>query len=326
MDKENVKRPIFVVGHSRSGSTLLATLLGRHSRILALPETHFFGGSYSGFFLRRFWSYRSIGSLLRFTVDDNIRLRDLGLHKESIKSSLISQPDINSKSILDCIFSSCLKSSKKQLVLEKTPYHIEHVDRILKWYPEARIICIVRDGRDAIDSQILAPWTHSSPKRHALYWAWCVKRSIKLQRKYPESVTIVRYEDLVMDPSSTLRKLASHIGVDFEPEILNEINDASTVPLWELGWKGESKRAIDSNKAFKWLRNDCHQYIEWTSWMSRELKILDYDISLVSRVRKIDIIAGLSHNFFYGLWLVYRTHFKKRSNKFRRSVESNKSC
>jgi hypothetical protein len=262
---------------------------------------------------------------LRFTIDDNIRLRDLGLDIESIKSSLTEKPNINSKSILDCIFSSCLHSSKKQIVLEKTPYHIEHVDRILKWYPEARIICIVRDGRDAIDSQILAPWTHSSPKRHALYWVWCVRRSIKLRRNYPQSVKVVRYEDLVMDPMSTLRKLSSHIGIDYESKMLDEIDDAGIVPPWELEWKGESNRSLDPKKVFKWLRNDNHNYKEWTSWMFRELNILGYDVGLVKRVRKIDIITGLSHNFFYGVWLVFRTHFKKRSNRYRRSVERSNS-
>ena len=37
-----LKDPIFVVGHARSGTTLLATLLGRHPHLAATPETHFF--------------------------------------------------------------------------------------------------------------------------------------------------------------------------------------------------------------------------------------------------------------------------------------------
>ena len=33
--------PVFVVGYPRSGTTLLATLLGRHSELAATPESHF---------------------------------------------------------------------------------------------------------------------------------------------------------------------------------------------------------------------------------------------------------------------------------------------
>ena len=34
---------VYIVGNSRSGTTLMARMLGQHSKVLYLPETHFFG-------------------------------------------------------------------------------------------------------------------------------------------------------------------------------------------------------------------------------------------------------------------------------------------
>ncbi|NIP24402.1 hypothetical protein GWN49_04255, partial [Candidatus Bathyarchaeota archaeon] len=41
---EKRREPFFIVGFSRSGTTLLASLLNRHSRICVTPETRFCRG------------------------------------------------------------------------------------------------------------------------------------------------------------------------------------------------------------------------------------------------------------------------------------------
>lgn len=40
--------PIFIVGHPRSGTTLLATILNRHSRVAISPELSFFLPAHRG--------------------------------------------------------------------------------------------------------------------------------------------------------------------------------------------------------------------------------------------------------------------------------------
>ena len=118
------------------------------------------------------------------------------------------------------------------------------VDAIPLAYPEARVVHIVRDGRDVASSLLDKPWLRAEQaqaddagvpygayprfwvepeRRHEFEAASDARRAAWVWRSYlraarsAESAVEVRYEDLSSDPASVARELAGHLGVPIEP-------------------------------------------------------------------------------------------------------------
>ena len=87
------------------------------------------------------------------------------------------------------------------------------VPTILRWFPNARIICIVRDGRDVVRSLCAAPWTHDDPLRHAMDWKRAARRCRAVAAKFPDNVRLVRLEDLLRDPVSLISDVDAFLGL-----------------------------------------------------------------------------------------------------------------
>jgi LPS sulfotransferase NodH len=316
-----IENPVFIVGHSRSGSTLLASVLGRHSNIYSMPETHFCGASYAGNFVKRWIARKSVESLVEFTVRKNIRLKDVEFSETDVASYLNKLRRPREKDVLDAIFASVLSGRKEKRIIEKTPYHIEHIDRLLSWYPDAKIICILRDGRDAIQSLMDAPWTHCNAQKHAAYWSWCVREAKKKSVTNPLNVIAIRYEDFITEPTEIVKKVLDFIGEEFQESLVADISPINTVPEWERKWKSASIGRLDPNNAYKWKNSERREVHEWGAWIADELFVLGYDKG-VQKNSKLDL--RYRHWLFapmYTVWRLYRTHVSERKNSFRRLMK-----
>src|SRR5579885_528706 len=145
--------PFFIVGCPRSGTTLLATLLDRHSRICVPPETHFF-------YFERDWELFSKGdpvSDLDAYRKINPRINDLRFDNEKI-SRLLGGGSPGPKAFFEALMADYTERAGKKRWGEKTPDHLLKLDSILGHFPEAKIILITRDGRDVVDSLRRMPW------------------------------------------------------------------------------------------------------------------------------------------------------------------------
>jgi hypothetical protein len=108
---------------------------------------------------------------------------------------------------------------------EKTPKNIQHFGRILSWFEEgARLIHIVRDGRDVVTSR--------HPRhRPDQYWV-SVRRwvgDVRAGMAYAHSplVHTVRYEDLIGDFEGRLRELMEFLEEPVAPEVLDWFHHTS---------------------------------------------------------------------------------------------------
>lgn len=312
--------PIFIVGPSRSGSTLLSSRLGSHSNILSLPETHFFSSSYSGNFVRRMMASRSPEAYFEYIYERNVRLLDIAISPEELKQQFIEQNVISPHKALNVIFDHSLKSANKNRILEKTPRHIEYISMILRFYPDAKIICILRDGRDTIASLLKVDWTHSNANKHAAYWRWCVREAYSQQKKHGKNIEIVKFEDLVSDPNAVLKDLCDFIGESFEHKILSADSGATNVSEWEEDWKKASLGPIDKSNIYKWRNSDDqNQVYRWETIMLQELELLRYPLSnpisrALERRRSLKI-----YSLAYYFHRIFRTHIAPRRNNFRRA-------
>ena len=257
---------------SRSGTTLLTVMLGRHRAIAMMPETHFFLRVVSKEtdrpatheeILRRFWQ--------------SPRAADLGLGAEAISSRFAlkapTYPDL-----FCTLLEMFAERWKKPLAGEKTPFHLLRVPMILQWFPEARIVCIVRDGRDVVRSILEAPWTaHRSLRRQAWKWTQCAQRARRLLYDYPRQFQVIRYEDLVLDPEMVLRRVNAFFGVDFDAAQLDAGGSSPAVPAHERQWKANAVERPDESRISAWRQHatDSERLI-MNSMMGAELRTFGY--------------------------------------------------
>ncbi len=236
--------PIFVIGFPRSGTTLLATILSRHSRIAAPPETRFLEEVADGATDRSAMLARAFG---------NRRCQDLGLDAETVAARFSDRP-----ATYDWLFRIMLETyaadAGKELVAEKSPVHLLHMPALIQWYPKARFLVLARDGRDCVLSLLKTPWAHNSLLRHSAEWRRRMRRVRQIRDALGKSVHIVRYEDLVLTPEIELRKVMAFLDLAFEDDQLRPTAASSAVPDWEKGWKGKAVDRPDPGRIAAWKR------------------------------------------------------------------------
>jgi hypothetical protein len=98
--------------------------------------------------------------------------------------------------------------------VEKTPKHILHIDNILKHRPNARIVLIVRDGRDVACS---LQKRHGSLEFGIRQW---VQRNTEGKKYWSHpNVHVLKYESLISAFEETMREVLAFIGEPYEPAI-----------------------------------------------------------------------------------------------------------
>lgn len=250
-------RPIFVVGAPRSGTTMLAVLLDRHSRIAMPPETQFFTESLPG--MKKGMKKGMRREQMIDLALSNRRIVDLNLDRADLEGRFgkyPSDPSYLFRSILEAY--SCAR--KKERPGEKSPKHLEHVPRILELYPDAKVICIIRDGRDVVRSLMNVSWAEpGNPRRLGLFcseWIDLACLAMGYSRAYPKDrFRIVRYEDLLEEPMRELTRLCEFLGEAFEPGQLDLEVKSAVVPGWEGDWKGKSAQGLDPKRIEAWRRS-----------------------------------------------------------------------
>lgn len=236
--------PFFIVGHERSGTTLMAAAFDRHSRIAVPPETHFF-------------TDLCPASCARMTAEPKMmidhfargaRIRDLQLQPAELLSRL-DQPRATWADLFVSVLKTYAQSRGKPWFGEKTPNHWKHVPHLMHVFPNCCVIWLVRDGRDTVLSNMKMPWRrHSNLTAHAMGWADAAESMLALQALYPDRILRVRFEDLVTSPGEEIHRACDFVGVDFEERQLDPTVATGVVPEWEMSWKDRIFAAPDPSR------------------------------------------------------------------------------
>ena len=271
-------QPIFVVGAPRSGTTLLAVLLDRHSHIAIPPETQFFADFIPSLPGTSKTTNRSEKIALALSYH---RIQDVGLQKEQLEEAFSHLPN-TWPCLLQAVLEIYALGQNKNRVGEKSPKHVGHVPEILKVFPDARIICLVRDGRDVVRSLQNVPWAEPDNSRRlnifCMEWADYAELAVGYHEQYSkEQFLLVKYEDVLLSPRGELEKISHFIGEEFEEGQLDVTAKSNVVPGWESEWKNKSTAMLDPERVEAWRRQaDREQVWFMNSMMGKSLELLGY--------------------------------------------------
>lgn len=198
--------PIFIVGAPRSGTTLLAELLGRNPQVCHRGEVA--------------WLPTLAGQVLDGHGDYRGRLE----RAVATYAAQLRQDD-----------------SAARWFIDKQPHNFMHVDLILAMFPNARIIHCRRNARD----NALSLWMKSfKPGTQDFSYDFAdigtlIRGSRRLMKhwaeRFPLSVRTVRYEQLASDPEGCLSDLSEWLQLPAHDPLGTGRGDRpiSTASLWQ---------------------------------------------------------------------------------------------
>jgi hypothetical protein len=234
---------IFIVGSSRSGTTMMSRVLGNHSAIFAFAETHFFERLYLSKELEeRLSDEKSLELLAKLLSTQSapfykrVHLDDFKPRAREILNGLESsfyRPIFLFKYFL---IEETLKNNKK-IPCDQTPRNIFYVSDLLKYLPEAKIINLVRDPRDVVLSQ-KNRWKRSRLGGKGIPWweglrSWCNyhpviickiwNASVSESARYAQSERFfsLKFEDLLSNPEKNIKNICDFLNIDYDPIMLD---------------------------------------------------------------------------------------------------------
>lgn len=210
---------VFILGVGRSGTTLLRTILNGHSKLYVTPEAHFVLPLLK---YKKHYDVATGFDKTRFSQDLMQAGSFTHWHMGSKDINKAVSGAANTTDAIARLYCYYAALQGKQIAIDKTPSLTQHIGFILKNYPNARFVHLIRDGRDVAVSQYSAGWTKSVDEA-AVDWSvrtkLAQKDGVKLGKKH---YLEIRYEDLVTKPKIQVKALCSWLGVAYEPKMLKD--------------------------------------------------------------------------------------------------------
>lgn len=283
----------FIVGYPRSGTTLTASLVSRHSKVYIPAETHYFRN-----FVQQTNGTSTSEVLYEYFIN-NTRLKDLNIPNEILKG-IIEDNFPNKPEILASTLNYLARKNNKQVIGEKTPGHILNYKTIVSAYPDTKFIIVMRDGRDCVLSNIKEKWTYRNPKKHAAEWNYYIAHYNDLISKYPDKAIIVKYENLIENPEQEIKKIMEFIGLEYEDSQLTESKCASVIPQWENEWKAKANTPPDKTNKYKWKKNKNRKLMAvLTLIMYKNLKAYGYECKAHPPINRFILYMYTFRNLIY---------------------------
>lgn len=234
-------KTIFVVGNSRSGTTMMGRILGANNEVFTFRELHFF---------EQLWDpaqddgplddRRAVAlatRLLTIQRDGYYTPKDPALYVNEAREIIKRLPRTRTgREVFAAFLEHEALIHGKSVPCDQTPRNIYFWREILATYPDAFIVHIVRDPRDVLLSQkgrwkrrnlgasnmprgeVLRSWVNYHPITISAMWISGIRAAGDLE-SYPRTVT-VRFEDLVDGAEESIKKICKVLGLSFQPEML----------------------------------------------------------------------------------------------------------
>ena len=233
----------FIFGYARSGTTLLSRLLNLHPDVYTSRLGHFF-------------TYKEgVFNLLNSPATQDWLQRP-SMYWNGGKSLSTKMM----RSSCDFILEKEAKKFNKNIVGDKSNNNTVNekaIERLKLIYPDAKVIFLIRDGRDVAVSQRIrffielpkyldraglairkeflsnpdsflqgkrSIFSEKGLKQEALNWSVNVTKTDAMARKYyPDHYYSLRFEDLILTPVKIIKDIWSFLGANVEDESLIDL-------------------------------------------------------------------------------------------------------
>lgn len=328
---------VFVVGNSRSGTTLLGKILGNHSQVFTFNELQFFENDVDAAEMVRSQIARErlvlIGERLLARIEDGVFSTVTPKRNRGRVEALIDRENLQDPMALYAtILAMKTREAGKTISCEQTPRYLFVLDALLDAYPEARAIHIYRDPRAVLLSQkfrwkraslsdaprrsrlwTLTAWSNYHPIVTSLFWASAMRKARHFS-DHPR-VTEIAYEALLAEPERTMSEVCRFLGLRFDPAMLDvpvegsstrhdapdrRGIDQSRIDSWRDGGLTSAEIAICESISGSEMRRRGYELTGMKASLLQ--RGLSYGSLLIKTVAAIALNSGRFSNIFAFLW------------------------
>jgi hypothetical protein len=267
------------VGSGRSGTTLVRHILNAAENVAICGETRFL----------RIGNHRKEGYRNRFarlgdmsTTTGTRRVVDYiygeshggnwwrwlqrNVPRERFLAELLAS-ERSDRALFDLVMT--LSAGDRPIHGEKTPAHLYEVPTLLEWFPDARVVHVVRDPRAVFVSKrkkmaegqweagLRVSFLRKEPFLSLTLlvlvsssWRRAIRLHQRYARNYPATYHLVRFEDLVTEPEAVGRRLCDCLGLEFSEEMVrHRVYDSS------FGTSPPGPEGLDATAANRWRQH-----------------------------------------------------------------------
>jgi hypothetical protein len=246
--------PFFIVGNDRSGTTMLRLILDRGPDAAVPPESMFLTDFAPAFDAGGPRDAQAAARLMQQVWEHpKVRLWELGPAPPAVPDGLSGEDAY--RFIVAAPFEAYAARHGKSRWGDKTPHYVNHVDHLLRLWPGARFVVLVRDGRDVALSLRRMPFGPNNAWAAAQWWARGIRAGARAQRAHPDAVLTIRYEDLAQRPAEEVRRVCSFLGLSYSDDMLalEHVDPARIVPD-QAAWFPTLFDGINTSAVGRWRR------------------------------------------------------------------------
>ena len=252
--KPDAGRPFFIVGCDRSGTTMLRLILDRSADV-AIPTESMFVVDMAR--LRpRFGQLRNDQEFDRLaaTVWRHPKVREWHLQGTPPPRDGLTGATAY-RAALEAPYAAYARAHGKPRWGDKTPYYVNHIAELRRVFPDARIVNVVRDGRDVALSLLRVPFGPSNVWAAAHQWRQAIEAGDRAAEELADDLLTVRYEDVVADPEAVVPMICGFLEIAYQPGMLAvEETPPERIAAGQEAWFRELYGGISAKAVGKWRR------------------------------------------------------------------------
>ena len=260
---------VFVVGCPRSGTSWVRSIFDAHPQVVSGEESHLFPTLFHAFAGRGRIPERRAAALT--TYDRSARGEILGAHSgphnwvgrerlnELLDEFLLDTTDrrllaVGARGALGTILEEYAEDAgadANTVLVEKTPGHLYFAETILEWWPTARIVEVIRDGRDVCVSlqhkSMVTDWAPADRTDQINQWVRAVRHgaAARAQPIARGRWLSVHYEALRAEPREQIGRLLAFAGLQADDELLTSVlNNTDFSALSSTGPRQHRRKGV----------------------------------------------------------------------------------
>ncbi len=229
----------FVVGMSRSGTTWIMSALNEHADVTAFGESSFWGKDFLPAEQGDHLSANQIDAILRRLRCKRLHPREgepgavasfsNGQFEERLESQFADlMKGATHKEIFSAIGRAVSEAEGTSVIVEKTPHHVNWIDRIIQAVPEAKFVITVRNPydfllsykhqgdrkEDAIRKEFMRRY---HPIAAAFIYRAYLNAALAAVSRHSERVLLVKFEDTRSNPVRVMDQIQEFLSIERQP-------------------------------------------------------------------------------------------------------------
>tara|TARA_B100000459_G_scaffold80141_1_gene44717 strand:- start:1143 stop:2141 length:999 start_codon:yes stop_codon:yes gene_type:complete len=260
----NTLKYIFIVGSSRSGTTMMSRILAKHESVYTFNELHFFSQIYTKYKKNKIDRSSAQSVLLELFKRQYYGLfgkKDTSEYKD-LSNKILVEKTYNIIDVFKIFIEFELNNKKKTIACFHTPNNLYYVEQISKTFSNAKFVNMVRDNRDVLLSQknkwkrkflgarkipffeSLRSYMNYHPITTSIVWNSSLDITIGCKER--TDFFILKFEEFLVSPDKKCKELCDFLGLNYQVEMLEVANIGSS------NISDSKEKRIDSTKINKW--------------------------------------------------------------------------